>query len=559
MRLLTSLTIFILSLSHGSAFAELGQESKDPINALYSCYLFFDEGAQAKDSIVKDKSKALSLFFLLEASRLAIKAGDKDYLKTLSPEAAADYQSFLSNVQTLSDNTQKEQRLRDFVSNCLKIGNVPTEFAKLPSPVAPDPFRLDKARSLYVCASLYSTSSRNAEGKVKEKLQRTSMTYMLNASRELAIADNDKDPFNTDLSKRISALGDEDLKAFLEKVRGLPTAAERKAKIDEFVKNCASMLETKSIKEGARKDEIHVAEGRQKTRETPPRSHGSIEDAGRAFDNGHYGEAIRLLIPLAKDGDVRAQMNLGAMFSSGLGVKKDDVKAAYWTRKAAEAGNPTAQSNLGLFYFHGRGVSQDDTRAAEWPKKASTQGNAGAHNALGYLFLEGRGVPKDYAAARDLFALAIQGGDVAAANNLAGMLEQGLGQSPDVKAALGLYEIAAKFGEAAAQNRLGLAFLNGEFRGRDISAARDWFLKSATQGDKYGQYHLGMLLLDDKSTDLVAALKWIFLSARQGYEPAESELKKRTDTLDESQKTALKDLVNSWRPSGRGAFDPGFK
>ncbi len=285
----------------------------------------------------------------------------------------------------------------------------------------------------------------------------------------------------------------------------------------------------------------------------------TIEDAGWMAERGDFEAAVRILIPLAESGNARAQMNLGTMYSAGLGVAQDQAKAVYWTRKAAEAGSPKAQSNLGLAYLYGRGVPRDDGQAVEWLKKAAVQDNAGAQNTLGYLYLEGRGVEKNYATAKKFFAQSIKNGEAGAANNLAKMIEHGLGQSPDVKAALSLYEIAAEGGDPSAQNRIGLAWQNGEFRDRDTAAAKRWFFKSAYQGDQYGQYHLGLLLLTEKPEYLVDALKWISLSARKGYVPAQTDLNRYLKSLNESQKAKLNKLVNQWRPTGHGVFDPVAK
>lgn len=284
----------------------------------------------------------------------------------------------------------------------------------------------------------------------------------------------------------------------------------------------------------------------------------SLEEAGAEFEKGNYSEAAKLLVPLANSGDIRAQMNLGSMYATGLGVPKDAARAAHWTRRAAEAGNARAQANLGLLHLNGIGFRQSDFEAAIWLKQAAAKGNAGAQNTLGVLVAEGRGVPRDYQLARKLFDAAIRGGEVAAANNLAQMIEQGQGEKPDLKAALGLYEIAAENGDAAAQNRIGLAHLNGELRHKDRQRARDWFQKSASQGDRYGQFHLGMLLADETPSDAVQALLWITLSAKQGYSPAQSKLKEQSSSLNQDQQQGLNELISQWRPSGRGKFDPAI-
>ena len=40
---------------------------------------------------------------------------------------------------------------------------------------------------------------------------------------------------------------------------------------------------------------------------------------------------------------MEAQKNLGAFYSTGVGVAKDEAKGAYWYRKAAEQGDAESQ------------------------------------------------------------------------------------------------------------------------------------------------------------------------------------------------------------------------
>ena len=43
------------------------------------------------------------------------------------------------------------------------------------------------------------------------------------------------------------------------------------------------------------------------------------------------------------------------MYSEGLGVKQDYIKAVEWYKKAAEQGYSRAQHNLALMYVDGQG------------------------------------------------------------------------------------------------------------------------------------------------------------------------------------------------------------
>ena len=75
---------------------------------------------------------------------------------------------------------------------------------------------------------------------------------------------------------------------------------------------------------------------------------------------------------------MEAQSNLGFMYDTGNGVKKDYKKALYWYEKAAEQGDAFAQNNLGVMFHNGFGVKVDYVRAKYWFQKAADQGNKNA-------------------------------------------------------------------------------------------------------------------------------------------------------------------------------------
>jgi TPR repeat protein len=83
---------------------------------------------------------------------------------------------------------------------------------------------------------------------------------------------------------------------------------------------------------------------------------GPSEEGWAAYQRGDYATALKLWQPLAAQGNAFAQSNLGFMYDSGQGVKRDLGEAAKWYRLAAEQGNPRAQSNLGSMYAAGEGV-----------------------------------------------------------------------------------------------------------------------------------------------------------------------------------------------------------
>lgn len=75
---------------------------------------------------------------------------------------------------------------------------------------------------------------------------------------------------------------------------------------------------------------------------------GPFEDGEAGYKNGDYVTAVRLLGPLAEQGDAAAQYNLDVIYAFGRGVPQNFPLAATWYSKSADQGVPDAQYNLGL-------------------------------------------------------------------------------------------------------------------------------------------------------------------------------------------------------------------
>jgi TPR repeat protein len=97
-----------------------------------------------------------------------------------------------------------------------------------------------------------------------------------------------------------------------------------------------------------------------------------------AYNTGDFAGALRLWRPLADRNDARSQAGIGFMYHRGLGVKPDDVQAAFWLRKAAEQGQAEGQFMLGHLYYFGLGVPQSYPAAYAWCELAQDNGNAEA-------------------------------------------------------------------------------------------------------------------------------------------------------------------------------------
>ena len=173
-----------------------------------------------------------------------------------------------------------------------------------------------------------------------------------------------------------------------------------------------------------------------------PMAAGTFEDAVDAHARGDYAKALRLIRPLANDGNATAQFNLGVMYLTGHGVQQDYSAAALWFRKAAEQGYAFAQSNLGTLCRDGRGVAQDDTEAVMWFRKAADQGDAVAEFLLGNQYANGKGVPQNYSEAMIWFQRAAEQGHPVAKLYLGVMYAEGRGVTFAPVLIVDLYPVA---------------------------------------------------------------------------------------------------------------------
>ena len=85
---------------------------------------------------------------------------------------------------------------------------------------------------------------------------------------------------------------------------------------------------------------------------------------------------MRLLRPLAEQGDAEAQYHLGTRYFTGAGVPKDYAEALKWFRLSADQENARGQGALGSMYYMGRGVPQDYVLAYMWFNLSAAQGGS---------------------------------------------------------------------------------------------------------------------------------------------------------------------------------------
>jgi TPR repeat protein len=207
---------------------------------------------------------------------------------------------------------------------------------------------------------------------------------------------------------------------------------------------------------------------------------GPLEDVSSAYAKGDYATVLRLVRPLAEQGNPGAQSWLGILYFKGNGVRQDYAEALKWFRKGAEQNNVWAQVGLGMMYRSAKGVTQDSAEALKWYRKAAEQGNALAQSALGMMYRIGEGVPQDYAEALKWFRRGAEQGNAPAQYALGMMYEDGTGVPQDYSEAVKWYHMAAEQSYGLAQSTLGMMYRTGKGVPQDYVSAYLWFNLAAT-------------------------------------------------------------------------------
>jgi len=251
--------------------------------------------------------------------------------------------------------------------------------------------------------------------------------------------------------------------------------------------------------------------------------------------SGKHGDARNLtqvkLAPL-QDQDAQnspeALLKLGRTYLEGLGVTKDDAKAAEYFRKAADMGNAKAENNLGLMYAIGQGVKKDSDAALKWLRAAATQGSIDAQENLGLMLATGDDLPKDIKEARAWYETAAGQGSLPSQLWLAKALYFGdLGLEKDYVESARWLKPAAERGNAWAQNALGTIYERPFGVERDVKEAEKWFLLAAEQGEVKAQANLGLLIFSHTGLplDKAAGYKWLALASEHDEPTAVNALK----------------------------------
>ncbi len=264
------------------------------------------------------------------------------------------------------------------------------------------------------------------------------------------------------------------------------------------------------------------------------------------FETREYGAALDALLPLAEQGHVLAQYNVGVLYRDGLGTKQNYKTAIKWFRLAADQNDANAQFNLGTMYRQGDGVEQDYETAAEFFQLSAAQGHASGQHMLGLLYDHGMGMPQDYTEALKWYRLSAEQESPYAQFALGQLYRDGLGVPKSRSKAIAFFQLAVDQGDDEAKKQLALlsasyssddqdvttdpalgshAIEQGQdaFENGDYLEAMEQLYPLAEDGSAEAQFILGQMHRKGLGVDKngQAALKWTELAAAQGHRDAQ--------------------------------------
>lgn len=236
-----------------------------------------------------------------------------------------------------------------------------------------------------------------------------------------------------------------------------------------------------------------------------------FQDGIKAFDNKDYATAIKIWQPLADEGNMAAQYNMGILFENAFGVDHSDVEAFKWYSKAAAQGHMDSQFNLGIMYGSGVGTQKNEELAEKWFRLAAAQGDVGAKKIIDNRYVTSKKLTQSNNSKKS--STSHKGKE---------KLDEKLDMT-QITSAPEMHQPAVVV-PVIVPEKVSLPLAASE--NTKISEATAWLLKSAKQGEARAQYMLGLLYSEGRGVvkDDVESARWYTNAARQGYADAQYNL-----------------------------------
>ena len=142
------------------------------------------------------------------------------------------------------------------------------------------------------------------------------------------------------------------------------------------------------------------------------------QEAKRLILQKQYSEARHFAEQACDGGSAESCVNLGWLYDTGHGVRRDESRAASFYQRACDGGSAEGCFNLGADYDAGKGVAPDHAQGAALFEKACDGGNAEGCGDLGEHYAKGLGVAQDSAKGTLLLEKGCSGGDQGSCDRL---------------------------------------------------------------------------------------------------------------------------------------------
>lgn len=239
----------------------------------------------------------------------------------------------------------------------------------------------------------------------------------------------------------------------------------------------------------------------------------------------------QLQTSLAADGEKntpRGMYNLGRLFSQGgFGAKPRMADAAYWYRKAAQAGDARAMSTLGFILVFRQNNLVRRQEGYALIKKAALMNDPIAMLNMGVILQDGLEITGiNLQKAMEWYTKAAEAGSTQAMNNMAALYDQGVFRGPEPEKATEWYKKAADAGNTEAMVALANRMRLGVGAQANPKETLALYQKAIADHSARGVFCLGMSYAYGWVTpiDYPRAVQLLESAGQMGYTPALVEL-----------------------------------
>jgi len=221
--------------------------------------------------------------------------------------------------------------------------------------------------------------------------------------------------------------------------------------------------------------------------------YGISQDAPESFAPGVA--LLRKNVDAEGEKDAEDLFLLGYFLCEGIGIPKEEAKAAECFRLAGIMGDGNAQSCLGWMFNNGVGVEKNQAEAFTWISLAAAQGHPAALCNLGDMWEMGDkeiGGVVNLTKAKECFEAAAAQDHPAGCYRLAQCIMDGPGVEEDLKRAYQLYLRAATMGCPFSQYSVGWMHATGTTVAKDDVIAIEWYKKAGDGGNPIALHTLGI-------------------------------------------------------------------